>query len=172
MLSDKTTASNTSANVSTACDAWITAPLTKSCGVGNCSNATGTPTCICAPGWSGVGDFDFRSLPLQDADCDKYPAVFQALYFTGAIVSFINIWLCGYMWFRARHKNDRKRTTAIFMCTLSIYGCILWTFRGIDPARSVGVDPVLSVVFAVYIFMLYIDFTYVLDTCESFIEDP
>ena len=158
---------NSVSNASTACDAWITAPLTKSCGVGDCSNATGTPTCVCAPGWSGVGDFDFRSLPVQDADCDKYPALFRAVYLVGAIVSFVNIWLCGYMWFRARHKNDRKRSLAILACAVSIYGTVLWGFHGIDPGRSIGVDPVLTAMFAGYISILYILFTYTVTTSES-----
>ena len=164
-----TTASNASVNVSSACDAWITAPLTKSCGAGNCSNATGTPTCICEPGWSGVGDFDFRSLPLQDADCDKYPAFFQALYFIGAFASFVGIWLCGYTWWASRLKNDRKRTLAILMCTQSIFGCVLWTFRGLYPSQSIGVDPVLTVVHACYVFGVGTTNSYAVGNCEYFI---
>ena len=166
---DNSTASNASANASSACDAWITAPLTKSCGAGNCSNATGTPTCICEPGWSGVGDFDFRSLPLQDADCDKYPAFFQALYFIGAFASFVGIWLCGYTWWASRLKNDRKRTLAILMCTQSIFGCVLWTFRGLYPSQSIGVDPVLTVVHACYVFGVGTTNSYAVGNCEYFI---
>ena len=155
---------NVTTNASSACDAWVTAPLTTSCGVGVCSNATGVPTCVCSPGWSGVGDFDFRHLPLQDADCDKYPALFRVLYFIGAAASFINFFCAAYMWWDARNKKGRKKTTAMIICVLSVVGFILWGFRGIDPGRSIGVDPALTIMFAFYLFLAYFGFSYVLGT--------
>ena len=155
---------NVTTNASSACDAWVTAPLTTSCGVGVCSNATGVPTCVCSPGWSGVGDFDFRHLPLQDADCDKYPVLFRVLYFIGAAASFINFFCAAYMWWDARNKKGRKKTTAMIICVLSVVGFILWGFRGIDPGRSIGVDPALTIMFAFYLFLAYFGFSYVLGT--------
>ena len=155
---------NVTTNVSSACDAWITAPLTTSCGVGVCSNATGVPTCVCSPGWSGVGDFDFRHLPLQDADCDKYPGFFRVLYCIGAAASFINFFCAVYMWWDARNKKGRKKTTALMIIIVSVVGFIMWTFRGIDPGRSIGVDPALTIMFSVYLFLCYFGFSYVLGT--------
>jgi hypothetical protein len=149
------------ANSSSACDAWITAPPTKSCGVGVCSNATGVPTCICSPGWSGIGDYDFRSLPLQDADCDKYPDFFRACHLLAATVSFVNMFCGMYMYKMARSKKGRKKTTAMLLTIVTMYACVLWGFRGIDPKRSIGVDPAITVLFAGYTLLWWSAATYV-----------
>jgi len=152
------------ASSSSACDAWITAPLTTSCGVGVCSNATGFPTCVCSPGWSGVGDYDFRSLPLQDADCDKYPDFFRACYFLAAAVSFVNMFCCMYMYKMARSKKGRKKTTAMLFTIVPFYACVLWGFRGIEPKRSIGVDPAITILFAGYTLIWWSAATYVMTT--------
>ena len=155
----------TTVNASSACDAWITAPLTTSCGVGVCSNATGVPTCVCSPGWSGAGDFDFRNLKGgQDADCDKYPAFFRALYFLGAAASFVNMFGAMYMYKMARSTKGRKKTTAMLMTIATFYGWVLWGFRGIDPGRSIGVDPVITILFAGYILIFGSTATYLFTT--------
>ena len=215
------------ANASSACDAWITTPLTKSCGVGNCSNATGVPTCVCSPGWSGVrrhqqhrgrrierrgsgdprslfyellytpplsptsrpphgpltldlsslssqqvGDFDFRHLEGgQDADCDKYPALFRTLYFLGAAASFVNMFCNMYMYKMARSKKGRKKTTAMLLTIATFYGWVLWGFRGIDPGRSIGVDPVITILFAGYFLLLWSTATYVITTGTYSVQD-
>lgn len=154
-------------NITSACDAWITAPLTKSCGAGSCSNATGIPSCVCLTGWSGKGDFDFRSLPGQDADCDKFPAFFQALHFLAAVASFVTIFFTAFTADSQRGKRNRKRTQAILMCIVSVLSALLWGFRGFEPGRSLGVDPLLTSVFAVWQIVWWNTANYICGTSES-----
>ena len=139
----------TAPDASAACDSYITAPLTASCGAGSCSNATGTPSCICPDGWTGKGDFDFRSLPEQDGDCDKFYPFLRSLYFIGAIAAFLTIFPSFHIMKMAKPKS-RKRTSGIMMFTMSIYSAAYFAFRGADPARSIGVDPMVTVLQAIY----------------------
>ena len=139
----------TAPDASAACDSYITAPLTASCGAGSCSNATGTPSCICPENWWGRGDFDFRSLPEQDGDCDKFYPFLRSLYFIGAIAAFLTIFPSFHIMKMAKPKS-RKRTSGIMMFTMSIYSAAYFAFRGADPARSIGVDPMVTVLQAIY----------------------
>ena len=112
-----------------------------------------------------VGDFDFRHLEGgQDADCDKYPDFFRACHFLAAAVSFVNMFCCMYMYKMARSKKGRKKTTAMLLTIVPTYGWVLWGFRGIDPKRSIGVDPVITVLYAGYVLIWWSAAAYVYTT--------
>ena len=112
------------------------------------------------------GDFDFRHLPLQDADCDKYLPLFRVFYFLGATVSFVNLFFAVYTFWKARQKNDRKRTQSVLLVLMCIYGIVLWGFRGIYPERSIGVDPAITIMFSSYLFLLYFTFAFFFGTSK------
>ena len=84
--------------------------------------------------------------------------------FIGATASFIGIFLCGYMWWEFRLKKGRKRTQPILFGALCTYGTFMWGFRGVDPGRTIGVDPAITIVYAGYLSILWFAIHYVLST--------